>query len=101
MVDPMNDEPQWTSKLPLLTAGAIALGMGAMLLVRSRPYTAGAIGGVVLAALGFGLIAYSTTVKTWCAPATAKFGTATWGQHSFHELDAFDCFRFGYAHSNH
>lgn len=86
----MSDQQQWqwTSKLPALLGGLLAIIVGYLLASRGGRFV---LLGIILMAAGMWAVIYSATVHEWCAPKTAKFNTMQFGQGFWHGPSAYDC----------
>jgi len=83
------EDYQWSRKMPLLIA-AVAAFLVATTFWRRKSFVAAVVAGL------FGLLFLwqAHNVRDWCAPAQAKFGALSWGDHSFHEPTLIDCVRW-------
>lgn len=92
----MSDTGQWrwTAKGPALLAGLLLIA-GGFLFTRGRWRYSLPIGVVLMVGGGL-LVAYSTTVQTWCAPAGGKFGGMEWGVGFYTKPTVHHCIRLVY-----
>ncbi len=74
----MNEQVEWTKKLPSLIAGLVLLFIGLVALMRHWSIVA-----LVAVLLGAGFIGYSLTIKDWCAVKGTTMGQSAWGQSGF------------------
>lgn len=88
-----NSDPYFVVRTQLLLAAFVALAVSLVVFFRSLDRSRqGVVIAIVLFGLGVIAFGLAGTVEQWCAPATAKFGVAQWGQHDFHRLSWSDCF---------